>query len=356
MPLPWPEIISSLGQIGGQAINAASVRRNNLQQQAYNMRMYNLQRGHALADWEMQNLYNSPAAQMSRLRAAGLNPFLMYKGGADTGLSGNVRGTEAKPWNPMAPQVDPNTAGTLFQQWMNLKKGDAVTDNLKIQQALNNQKVLESFAKTANIMSSTALNKFQLEQKNRLKDIVFDTAIANAENLRAQAGRNRANELYTLTQNEIAKIMTEPNVLQAWQTLLNSKLNAFYIEEKTLLTRAQTAHSKASKDYLLEMTKQVRENILRIQAEVKNINQDTDVKKSLENMNIYNLNEKIFGQDQKGTIPALLNWFEKRFYNISTGQYYKDVMMTPQNKKDWNIPRPKAYKPQARAESKLLTR
>ena len=51
--------------------------------------------------WNMQNEYNTPAAQMQRFRAAGLNPSLMY--GSGTGIM-----NEAAP----APAA-PNMAGML---------------------------------------------------------------------------------------------------------------------------------------------------------------------------------------------------------------------------------------------------
>lgn len=41
--------------------------------------------------WNMQNDYNSPAAQMERLQAAGLNPNLMYSMGTSGNASGSVQ-------------------------------------------------------------------------------------------------------------------------------------------------------------------------------------------------------------------------------------------------------------------------
>ena len=37
-----------------------------------------------IAQWHRENAYNSPTAQMERLRQAGLNPNLVYGGGATT--------------------------------------------------------------------------------------------------------------------------------------------------------------------------------------------------------------------------------------------------------------------------------
>lgn len=58
-------------------------------------------------NWNMQNEYNLPSAQVERLRAAGLNPDLMYGGGASnvTNLPSSVGLAQANPnssYNPLA--------------------------------------------------------------------------------------------------------------------------------------------------------------------------------------------------------------------------------------------------------------
>lgn len=58
-------------------------------------------------NWNMQNAYNLPSAQVERLRAAGLNPDLMYGGGASnvTNLPSSVGLAQANPtssYNPLA--------------------------------------------------------------------------------------------------------------------------------------------------------------------------------------------------------------------------------------------------------------
>ena len=40
-------------------------------------------------NWQMENAYNNPSAQMARLRAAGLNPNLIYQNGAEN-VSGSI--------------------------------------------------------------------------------------------------------------------------------------------------------------------------------------------------------------------------------------------------------------------------
>lgn len=72
----------------------------NRKQRAWNEKMYNLQRSHALADWQRNNEYNSPAAQMQRLKEAGLNPNLMYGKGTTGTSSSTPNQAKVLPYNP----------------------------------------------------------------------------------------------------------------------------------------------------------------------------------------------------------------------------------------------------------------
>lgn len=74
---------STLANLIGGAANRRSVQKQNDRSEMYNTLMYNRQRQDALSDWNMQNAYNDPSAQMQRLKAAGLNPNLVYGNGAD---------------------------------------------------------------------------------------------------------------------------------------------------------------------------------------------------------------------------------------------------------------------------------
>lgn len=86
--------------------------------------------------WEAQNMYNSPAAQMSRLQEAGLNPHLVYG-------SGNVAGNNAGQvprYNP--PTEDYSTRQSVIgaslapvaasiQQYQDMTMRQAQIDNVQ---------------------------------------------------------------------------------------------------------------------------------------------------------------------------------------------------------------------------------
>lgn len=80
--------------------------------------------------WHMQNAYNTPAAQMARFKAAGLNPNLIY-GQGNSGNSGDISPAKAAPYE----MKDPNLQGELGK-YTQIKNTEQVTDNLEKQNEL----------------------------------------------------------------------------------------------------------------------------------------------------------------------------------------------------------------------------
>lgn len=64
-----------------------------------------LQNQYAVENWNRENAYNTPKAQKERLRAAGLNPDLMYGNGASGLVAGSIDSPSA-PSAPMTPTMD----------------------------------------------------------------------------------------------------------------------------------------------------------------------------------------------------------------------------------------------------------
>lgn len=77
-------------------------QRENALNRAYNLNLAKLQNKWNRQQWQMENAYNSPAAQMERLRQAGLNPDMMYGGGVSGNLSANSPAmTSGAPSSPV---------------------------------------------------------------------------------------------------------------------------------------------------------------------------------------------------------------------------------------------------------------
>ena len=70
--------------------------------------------------WNMQNAYNTPKQQMSRLKDAGLNPNLIYGSNANTGVAGSVSPSKASPYSVQNPVPSAIQTALITSQIQNL--------------------------------------------------------------------------------------------------------------------------------------------------------------------------------------------------------------------------------------------
>lgn len=163
--MPFPLLAAGIAAGSGllsTGINAFTTAGMNRRTREWNEDMYALQRKDALSDWAMQNQYNSPLEQMARLRAAGLNPNLVYGHGATT-EAGPMRSTDVKSWNPTPPQVNLESAAVDgLNAYYNVQTKDAQLENITAQ-----NQVIEQQARLMGIKADEAL--FDLEFKSELR-------------------------------------------------------------------------------------------------------------------------------------------------------------------------------------------
>lgn len=198
-------IIGSAGTLLGAGIGAVSQGSMNKKTREWSEKMYSQQRADALADWNMQNAYNSPESQMARLKAAGLNPNLVYGNGAVATSGQQPRAASAPSWSPRAPELALGSAMTTFYD-IKLKKQSI--DNMDAMIKTQAAKQAETYAKISEIVQRTAKGKFDLEMANTLKNNTI--AMSNA-----QIDQVKANTQYTLDQNQRSAVMQSVNISEA---------------------------------------------------------------------------------------------------------------------------------------------
>lgn len=126
-------------------------RESQRQQNLDNINMANIAWERDLEMWKRNNLYNSPQEQMARLKAAGLNPNLVYGSGS---VVGNTSGQIPKYQRPEMRRVDvPGfTFGNLIPMMQGIAKTTQQINNLKANtEALGTKKVLDNTAAALNI-------------------------------------------------------------------------------------------------------------------------------------------------------------------------------------------------------------
>lgn len=163
----WPAIISAAGSLLTTGINNANSQSNAAQSFQRQKELMSLQQQYAVENWNRENNYNKPEEQMKRLKAAGLNPDLVYGNGASGLQSGPIAAPTA-PAAPMAqtiPMANPIMEGAQAALAINqAKKADAegIGQNIENEYAL----------KTLNdrIDQIAIDNNWKKEQTNQIKE------------------------------------------------------------------------------------------------------------------------------------------------------------------------------------------
>lgn len=241
-------IIAGVGSLLGSGINAIAQNRANRQ----NLKLAQYQNAWQSAEndkafknnvlmWNLQNAYNSPTAQMSRLRQAGLNPNLVY----GSGVTGNSAGS-APQYEPIKVQratMEPYRGWNLglsdaVSTYMAARQNKAQIENMEAQNKLIKEQARTEGIRQGNIAMSTARSGFDLNLARELRNVSIDRAIAEknlteAHNAGAWTDANRKVLQYELDRalfdNKIKLSNTEyATAMQALRKLQqDNDINAF---------------------------------------------------------------------------------------------------------------------------------
>lgn len=125
-------LIAGLGaatSIGSSLINRNTAIKTQQSANLQNLKLAKDAQAYDYAKWQEMNKYNTPAAQMSRLKEAGLNPNLIYGSGS---VSGNTSGQSPKAVRPeIKPEtgtLDPMAIMSMYSAFMTANKDKAQAD------------------------------------------------------------------------------------------------------------------------------------------------------------------------------------------------------------------------------------
>lgn len=207
--LPFVDQAATAAQNKGNFINSAF---SNIYNTKLAAAQYKRQRADALADWNMQNEYNSPQAQMQRLKDAGLNPNLVYGNGATAMSSQQPRQSDMKSVHAEAA----NSQGLpSIMGFYDAQVKQAQTNNLQAQlDILREQKELIAAKTTAELLGIKT-KEFDLGVKSDLRSTTIETAKAQLQKIGAETGKIKMDTQFTFDENQRQQIMNERNVMNA---------------------------------------------------------------------------------------------------------------------------------------------
>lgn len=150
--------------------NIAAQERINSSNQSFTREMYDRTRSDALEDARSQNEYNTPANQMARYRAAGLNPNLIY-GSATNTPSAVIRPGQTPSGNSIAPKIS------------HIPFGDAIAGGMDMM--LKSAQLDQTRQVTKNLMVDNILKQLGVLGKQK-DNIIKGVQADNAEDLWAE--------------------------------------------------------------------------------------------------------------------------------------------------------------------------
>lgn len=125
------DFLPGIGTLVEGGLNLLGQTQNNIHQND----MMNQQRAWAVEDWNKQNAYNAPAAQMQRFKDAGLNPNLIY-GQGNPGNATPIRSTDTARTQPVQSNGVVESMLRGFLSMYDLQKTKADTDKIQKQAQL----------------------------------------------------------------------------------------------------------------------------------------------------------------------------------------------------------------------------
>ncbi|AXH71941.1 MAG: DNA pilot protein [Microviridae sp.] len=227
------DLINANKELISSGVNIMTQSIMNKAQKRWAEKMYERQRNDALADWNRENEYNSPSGQMARLKAAGLNPNLVYGHGA-TATGGDIRNSSPGDYNPKTSEV--HTSQSMFN-YMDLKMKEAQIDNLRTINTVNVEEAALKAAQRNNVEAETRRRSFDYELES-------ETRPYSVEARRSSVAKMEAETKTMLDRNEREIALNSSNLKEAAERILTARLQRAKTAEEIKHIKAQIANIK----------------------------------------------------------------------------------------------------------------
>lgn len=242
MPLP---LLAPLAIAAGQqAISAVGQEIANNREHRQNLQYYNMQRQDALKDWQRNNEYNAPSAQVERLRQAGISPHISGGQAAIASQAQQARGANMAA-APKAYQVN--------------QGANAINTAMQLEQMKNLQ---AQTAKTTEEAKGAAVDTKQ-------KELVYNT---DSETMRS----SKFAALWTAEANEN---YIKANTQEKQQLIQNAKLAAEKAVQEISLLKIEGVHRNESLRGKNQLQQQQINSwglqMAKLRAEIRSINTHT---------------------------------------------------------------------------------
>lgn len=216
--MPLPLLAAALPLIGS-GIDALSTGAQNRKSREFSREMYDRTKADNLAFWDQQNKYNSPQAQMQRLKEAGLNPNLIYGGSGNSGQAAPIQTPDVQSAQFRSTDFAGGAAQSAnnLAEFQNMEIRQAQLDNLFAQGSVLKQEALLKAAQVGATTAGTARSQFDLDFASELRN-------TSADFLRTQVDKMKADLQFTLSQTEINAAKNSSDLREAAERIMTMRL------------------------------------------------------------------------------------------------------------------------------------
>lgn len=276
---------SALGGIFGNksqnSANAANLQINR-ENNAFNERMMNKQDALNYEAWKRQNEYNTPSAQVQRLKEAGLNPYLMMSNGNQIGTasSQNSSSMASASGNPNMQAYDPssgiangvNAIGGAIANYISMKKAESEISKMNFENKLLEQQII-SMSKDneyKSLMNDEMLRGFKFD--NYKKSAEYENQLWSnryqQETFNSDVGIKRLQEQNLANQNVIQGLTALQmslnnrqlqNEINAFPKRLKAELNEAYARSFAAFASGKASLSSAALNFKMAITETLKQ-------------------------------------------------------------------------------------------------
>lgn len=276
---------SVLGGIFGsksqQSANEANIRINR-ENNAFNERMMREQDALNYEAWKRNNEYNTPSAQMQRLREAGLNPYLMMSNGNQIGSASSQNSTSmaSSSGNPNMQAYDPssgisngvNAIGGAIANYIAAKKAEGEIANMNMQNGLLQQQIIAMSKDNEykSLMNDEMLRGFKFD--NYKKSAEYENQLWSnryqQETFNSDVGIKRLQEQNLSNQNVIQGLTALQmslnnrqlqNEINAFPKRLKAELNEAYARAFAAFASGKASLSQSALNFKLAVTETLKQ-------------------------------------------------------------------------------------------------
>lgn len=281
-------VFGSNSQESANEANLKIARENN----AFNERLMNKQDALNYEAWKRQNEYNTPSAQVQRLKEAGLNPYLMMSNGNQIGTasSQNSSSMASSSGNPNMQAYDPssgisngvNALGGAIANYINMKKAESEIAKMNIENKLLEQQIVSVTKdnESKSLMNDEILRGFKFD--NYKKSAEYENQLWSnryqQETFNSDVGIKRLQEQNLANQNVLQGLTALQmslnnkqlqNEIDAFPKRLKAELNEAYARSFAAYASGKASLSSAALNFKMALTETLKQRGLHYDNTVK---------------------------------------------------------------------------------------